>query len=115
MEKQEANQTVADFGMKLESILQSAIEKGHISPDSKNEMLRSKFWSGLSDPLLRNACRHKYDTIKNFDTLRREVRAIELDLANSSRSSAPTQIQQNSISAESQKLTELFKKLDVFS
>ena len=87
MEKQEPNQTVADYGMKLESILQSAIEKGHISPDSKDEMLRSKFWSGLSDPLLRNACRHKYYSIKNFDTLRREIRAIGLDLVNSSTSS----------------------------
>ena len=34
MENQEPNQTVAEDGMKLESILQSAIEKGHISPDS---------------------------------------------------------------------------------
>ena len=115
MEKQQPNQTVADYGMKLESILQSAIEKGHISSDSKDEMLRSKFWSGLSDPLLRNASRHKYDTIKNFDELRREIRAIELDLSNSATASIPSQVQQSSISVESQKLTEVLKKLDTFN
>lgn len=69
-------------------------------------MLRAKFWFGLKDPLLRNACRHKYDTVKYFDTLRREIRAIELD--------TPT-VQRNSISVESQKLTEVLKKIDAFN
>lgn len=119
-EKQQPNQSVADYGMKLESILQSAIDRGHINSASKDEMLRSKFWSGLSDPLLRNASRHKYDNIKNFDELRREVRAIELDLMNSSRGDSNTQssqssrVQQSSISVEVQKLTEVLKKLDSF-
>lgn len=117
MEKQQSNQTVADYGMKLESILQSAFEKGHISPSFRDVMLRSKFWSGLKDPLLRNACRHKYDTVNYFDTLRREIRAIELDLSNSSANNAvntPT-VQQSSISVEAQKLTEVLKKLDPFN
>ena len=103
--------------MKLESILQSVIEKGDINPSFRDVMLRSKFWSGLKDPLLRNACRHKYDTVKDFDTLRREIRAIELYLSNSSANNAvntPT-LQQNCISVESQKLTEVLIKLDTFN
>jgi hypothetical protein len=117
MEKQQSNQTVADYGMKLESILQSAIEKGHISSSSIDEMLRSKFWFGLKDPLLQNAYQHIFDTVKDFDTLRREIRAIELNLSNSSANNAintPT-VQQNSISVESQKLTEVLKKLVAFN
>ena len=117
MEKQQSNQTVADYGMKLESILQSAIEKGHISSSSRDEMLMSKFWFGLKDQLLRNAYQHIYDTVKDFDTLRREIRAIELNLSNSSANNAintPT-VQQNSISVESQKLTEVLKKLVAFN
>jgi hypothetical protein len=43
-------------------------------------MLRVKFWSDLKDPELRNATRYAYDIIKNFDELRKEVRAVELEL-----------------------------------
>ena len=42
-------------------------------------MLRTKLWSGLSYIGLRNASRYKFDTITDFETLRRELRTIELD------------------------------------
>ena len=83
MQRQELHQTVAEYGIKLETILQSAVEKGHISPDARNDMLRTKFWSGLRDTELKNASRYKYDTTENFDTLRKEIRAIELEISNS--------------------------------
>ncbi len=50
MEVQQPNQSVAEFGIKLEAVLQGAIDKGHISQEARNEMLRSKLWSGLRDP-----------------------------------------------------------------
>ena len=40
-------------------------------------MLRSKFWSGLKISQLRNATRHKYESVKEFHSLLREVRQIE--------------------------------------
>jgi hypothetical protein len=43
-------------------------------------MLRAKFWSGLRDPALKNATRYTYDIIQTFDELRKEVRAVELEL-----------------------------------
>jgi hypothetical protein len=43
-------------------------------------MLRVKFWSDLKDPELKNATRYTYDIIKNFDELRKEVKAVELEL-----------------------------------
>ena len=49
MQRQEPHQTVADNGFKLETILQSAVEKGHISPDARKEMLRTNFWSGFRE------------------------------------------------------------------
>lgn len=58
-ETQQPSQSVADFGMTLESIIQPAVKKGDISFDTKNEMLRSKFWSGIRDPLLKSSCRYK--------------------------------------------------------
>ena len=54
-----------------------------INSASRNEMLRTKLWSGLSDTDLRYSSRYKYDTITDFETLREELRTIELDLKTS--------------------------------
>ena len=43
-------------------------------------MLRATFWSGLRDSALKNATRYNYDIIKHFDELKKEVRAVELEL-----------------------------------
>ena len=69
-------------------------------------MLKSKLWSGLRDPLLKNACRYKYDTIKNFDV-------IELEFANASHTNTD-KIQHQSVMADSdsRKLDELMKSLE---
>ncbi|XP_061185089.1 uncharacterized protein LOC133193136 [Saccostrea echinata] len=78
--KQEKGESVVGFGMKLEGILQPCIERKAISNDVKNEMLRAKLWSGLCDNSLCNASRYKYDTINDFETLRKELRTIVLDM-----------------------------------
>ncbi|CAG2199691.1 unnamed protein product [Mytilus edulis] len=109
-ETQQPSQSVADFGMTLESIIQPAVEKGDISFDTKNEMLRSKFWSGIRDPLLKNSSRYKFDTVKDFDQLRKEIRAIELELANSEK--AVSTVQHQPISTDSVKLDDILKKID---
>ena len=85
--KQEAGESVANYGMRLESLLQTCIDRGEVSHGARNEMLRSKLWSGLSDTNLRNASRYKYDTIHDFETLRMELRTIELDLRTSASAS----------------------------
>ncbi|XP_061170395.1 uncharacterized protein LOC133179718 [Saccostrea echinata] len=73
--KQEEGETVVDFGMRLQSILQRCIERKAISNDV-NEMLRTILWSGFSDNNLRNASRYKYDTINDFETLRKELHSL---------------------------------------
>jgi hypothetical protein len=79
-EKQMNGQSVAEYGMKLEYILQKVYDTGIFIPQVRNNMIRAKFWSGLRDPELKNATRYNYDIIKNFDELRKEVRAVELEL-----------------------------------
>lgn len=86
--QQEERETVVDYGLRLECILQRCIERKAISLDARNEMLRTKLWSGLKDSNFRNSSRYKYDTIKDFEALRRELRTIELDLQLSSSSTA---------------------------
>ena len=89
---QEANESVADYGMRLEGLLQTCIDRGDISPISRNEMLRTKLWSGLSNEGLRNASRYKYDTIVDFDKLRIELRTIELDMHPSATSATASSV-----------------------
>ena len=104
------NQSVAEYGMKLESIIQSAVEKGDVSIATKNQMLKLKFWSGLKDPLLKYSSTYKFDTIKDFNQLIQEIRAIELELTNSDK--GITIVQHQPISSDSKKLDDILKKID---
>jgi hypothetical protein len=65
--------------MTLESVLQKLYDTGIMIPQVRSDMLRANLWSGFRDPVLKNATRHTYDIIKNFDELRKEVRAVELE------------------------------------
>lgn len=119
-QKQEDGQSVAEYGMKLENILQKAFEKGKLSQEVRSDMLRTRFWSGLRDPALKNATRYKYDTIKNFDELRKEVRAIELELELSSTPKSSSATHQpvtafSDMSEMNKTLQSMNKKLEEFA
>ena len=101
--------------MKLESILQKVYEIGILNPEGRNDMLRAKFWSDLKDSELKNATRYTYDIIKNFDELRKEVRAVELELEISGASKPEsTAIYQPPVSAVSE-MNELLKTLELLN
>ncbi|CAG2226844.1 unnamed protein product [Mytilus edulis] len=95
-EKQDEGQSVADYGMKLEGILQKAYDKG------------------IRDSALKNATRYKYDTIKNFDEERKEVRAVELELQISSASKPTATVIHQPVTAVSD-MNVLIQKLDAFN
>ena len=62
---------------------------------SRHEMLCSKLWNGLRDPLLKNSSRYKYETETDFNKLRKEIRCIEQDLLTSRHTTEEaTQLQQ---------------------
>lgn len=109
LESQKADETVADYSIRIENLLRRATQKRIISESIRNEMLCSKLWNGLKDPLLKNSSRYKYDTEKDFNNLRKEIRSIEQDLSTSTTSSIPprtkeaTHLQQASQDAASSK------------
>lgn len=74
--QQREDETVATWGCRVEDLLDKARRRGQVSADAMDEMLRTKFWTGLR-PDLKASSRHKFDTTKQFDTLRKELRAIE--------------------------------------
>lgn len=76
-QSQNTTESVAEYGMRLANLLQIPVERGQITKEERDGMLRSKFFSGLRDPLLKTAIRFKYEATHDFDTLLRDTRAIE--------------------------------------
>lgn len=75
-ESQKPSESVASWGCRLEDILRKAQATGEVAAGVAHEMLRTKFWTGLNQKL-KDASRHKYDSIKSFDKLLVEMRCIE--------------------------------------
>lgn len=48
----------------------------------RNDMFWIKFWLGFRDLEFKNVSRYKYEIIKDFDFLRKEIRVIELEILN---------------------------------
>ena len=74
--KQQEVETAAVWGCRLESILDKAVERGQANKEAINEMLRTKFWTGLK-PELKDATAHKYEIITSYEELLKFVRCVE--------------------------------------
>ena len=79
--QQRADESVTCFGCRLETLLQTAIDNGHLSRDAKNDLLRHKFWTSLRSDQLKSQTRHKYDTVLDYNSLLREIRQVEKELS----------------------------------
>ena len=83
LETQKPDESVADYSIRIENLLRRATDRKQIEESSRHEMLCSKLWNGLRDPLLKNSSRYKYETETDFNKLRKEIRCIEQDLLTS--------------------------------
>lgn len=77
---QKQDESAASWGLRLESIIQKAIDKGYMKKDEKNDLLKKQFWRQLRSEKLKNATRVHYNTISSFELLRREVRREENEM-----------------------------------
>ena len=80
IQSQRANESVADYSVRIENLLRRAVRNRSITYTVRNEMLCSKLWNGLRDPLLKNSSRYTYETEKDFYELTKKLRAVEQDL-----------------------------------
>lgn len=79
--KQTGTEDAADWSVRLENIMDRAIEKGVSLSGGKNQMLCQKFFNGLREKDLKVAARHLYDqSSDDFQTFRTEVRVLEQEL-----------------------------------
>ena len=110
---QSDKESVTAYGCRLETLLQTAIQAGHVAKSSGNDMLRSRFWTGLRDDKLKSQTRHKFDSIRDFDHLLREIRAVEQEMISGAH---PKKAQQHAVTANSgdsdQKIDKMADQMD---
>ena len=76
-ESQQDKENVATWGCRLEKQVQLLREKRKVEGEG-DEMMRTKFWSGLRSQRLKEASRHRYDDQSyTYDKLLVEVRSVE--------------------------------------
>ncbi|XP_060604528.1 uncharacterized protein LOC132757299 [Ruditapes philippinarum] len=108
-----SSENVTAYGCRLEALLQVAVESGHVTVAARNDMLRSKFWTGLRDEKLKILTRNKYDSISDYNTLLREVRSVEHELSASSNISASVNAAQQSTPVDKKTIDDLTGKIDL--
>ena len=82
-EQQRENETVSDWGLRLEEIIRRAIEKGDVNHEAKDKMLRNKFWKYLRSDRLKQATQIYYKQDTSFDQLKTAIRTEEQELKTS--------------------------------
>ena len=71
---QNSDETVTMWGLRIEEILQRAIEKGEVPSERRNHLLKDKFWRSLHSFDLKIATKVYFDKISDFEVLRSKVR-----------------------------------------
>lgn len=75
---QREGESVVDYSLRLEHLLCSY--KMDLDRETRNDMLRTRLWSGLRDQELKNVSRFKYETERSYTQLRKVLRQIEQEL-----------------------------------
>ena len=75
--EQRNDEDVISWSCRLEDIMGRAKDMGAIHPSEVKRMLHDILWNGLRKEL-KDASGHKYDSIKDFDSLRVAIRQIEM-------------------------------------
>ena len=110
---QEEEESVTDWGLRLEQILQRAIEKGHVTEERKDQMLRDKFWRSLYNQDLKNATKIYHQSVLSFDRLQRKVRAEEYEMQDSiARHQQPVRKEKRNKAQHNPQLTEIDDQLE---
>ena len=78
-----AGESVTLWGIRIEEILQKAVQKVHaVTADKKDKMLKERFWHGLSSIELQNSTSVHYHASISFEMLHRKVRTEEYQVEN---------------------------------
>ena len=83
--RQEDKESVSEWGCRLTGLASKARQAGVITPLGLEDMMRCKFFSGLTSHDIKNSIRHRFDAGASYDVLLRAARQIEEELLQESR------------------------------
>ncbi|XP_053384736.1 DNA ligase 1-like [Mercenaria mercenaria] len=78
--EQEVNESIVEWGLRLEDMLLQASRKTRIEEKEKEDMLKRKFWRGLRNEELQNATRVHFESDISYEQLRKQVRSEEFEM-----------------------------------
>lgn len=106
---QNDDESVTDYGCRLELALQSAIENGYLACKERDCHLRHQLWHGLHSERLKDQTHHKFDSVRTYDQLLKEIRVVERGLTNTK--SKARKVQHHAV-VTADKVSELEKRMD---
>lgn len=74
--RQHEDEKAVVWGCRLESLLTEVQRKGVLTTNTE-EMLKTKFWGGLTDQRVKDALRHRFDCGEDFRKLLKAARSVE--------------------------------------
>ena len=74
--KQTADENCAKWSNRIEDLVYQALDKKALSEEAVPGTLRQRFWSGLHESSIKDALRHRYQTL-TFEEVITEARVIE--------------------------------------
>ena len=99
--KQEQSESIAAYSARLQLIIDKAEQRQGISRSAKDDTIKVVFWKGLCDEQLKQALRHKYESIGSFDALVRAARLAEQESRDFGEFHAPSQRPRTRVGAHS--------------
>lgn len=115
--EQKSDESIAEWGLRLEEILLLASNKRTIPERERNDMLKDKFWRSLYDQDIKNATRNSFESGDSFEVLRRKARAEENEMKLTKQRKQTSQGKPGNLSGTEKNediLTKLMKKMDNF-
>ncbi|KAH3788139.1 hypothetical protein DPMN_166270 [Dreissena polymorpha] len=79
--EQEKDEDISTWAIRLETLIQKAINRNEIQEDKKDAMLRTRFWMHIRNTDLRNATMVYYERVSTFEELKVKVRREEQVMA----------------------------------
>ena len=74
---QKDDDTIVEYGSRIEQTFTRALRSSSMEQSLRDVILRTTFWTGLSNQSLKNSTRHLFYSVKDFELLLREMRKVE--------------------------------------
>ncbi|KAH3875277.1 hypothetical protein DPMN_038540 [Dreissena polymorpha] len=80
MAEQDQNETISEWGLRIEELLLHVTRKTRLDEHEKKDMLRKRFWRGLRNEELKNATRVHFESKLTYEELKIKLREEEFEI-----------------------------------